>query len=172
MDGATLKGKSILQNADKLTLSRGLLYYKHKPKYHVEEIKCFVVPRTHRRTTIDGCHCDAGHQGKKRTESLVSNQFWWPGVYEDIDRAVKNCRWCQLYGRREEEAPMVPMMVTSPLQLAHLNFTLFKMTTNLNESPKVEHVLVIVDHFMRYTRAYVMKDQKASTAVKIPYEEG
>ena len=62
------------------------------------------------------------------------------------------------------------MMVTAPLQLVHLNFTSFKMTTDLNESPKVEHVLVIVDHFMRYTTAYVIKDQKASTAAKILYE--
>ena len=29
-----------------------------------------------------------------------------------------------------------------------------------------QHILVIVDHFMRYTRAYVTKDQKASTAAK------
>ena len=65
---------------------------------------------------------------------------------------------------------MVSMMVTAPLQLVHLNFTLFKTTTNLNESPKVENVLVIVDHFTRYTRAYVTKDQKASTAAKILYE--
>ena len=65
---------------------------------------------------------------------------------------------------------MVPMMVTTPLQLVHLNFTSFQMTTNLNELPKVEHVLVIVDHFMRYTRAYVTKDQKASTATKTLYE--
>ena len=57
-----------------------------------------------------------------------------------------------------------------PLQLVHLNFTSFKMTTNLNESPKVENVLVIVDHFTRYTRAYVTKDQKASTAAKTLYE--
>ena len=41
---------------------------------------------------------------------------------------------------------------------------------NLNESPKVENVLVIVDHFTRYTRAYVTKDQKALTAAKILYE--
>ena len=65
---------------------------------------------------------------------------------------------------------MVLMMVTAPLQLVHLDFTSFKMTKDLNELPKVEHVLVIVDHFMRYTRAYVTKDQKVSTAAKTLYE--
>ena len=110
----TKQGRSILHNTDKLTLSGGLLYCRHKPKYQIEEVKCFIVPSAHRRTTIDGFHCDAGHQGKKRTESLISDQFWWPGVYEDVNRAVQNCRWCQLYGGREEKAPMVPMMVTAP----------------------------------------------------------
>ena len=62
------------------------------------------------------------------------------------------------------------MMVTAPHQLVHLDFTSFETTTDLNESPKVEHVLVIVDHFTRYTRAYVTKDQKAWTAAKILYE--
>ena len=65
---------------------------------------------------------------------------------------------------------MVPMMVTTPLQLVHLNFTSFETTTNLNESPKIENVLVIVNHFTRYTTAYVTKDQKALTAARILYE--
>ena len=62
------------------------------------------------------------------------------------------------------------MMVTTPLQLVHLDFTLFETTTNLNELPKVKDILVIVDLFTRYTRAYVTKDQKALTAAKILYE--
>ena len=74
----TLEGRSILQNADKLTLSGGLLNYRHKPKYQIKEVKHFVVPRAHRRTAIDGCHRDTGHQGKKRMESLISDQFWGP----------------------------------------------------------------------------------------------
>ena len=88
----TPEGRSILQNADKLTLSRGLLYYRYKPKYQIEEVKHFIVPRTHRRTAIDGYHCNTGHQGEKRTESLISDRFWWPGVFEDVNRAVQNCR--------------------------------------------------------------------------------
>ena len=62
------------------------------------------------------------------------------------------------------------MLVTAPLQLVHLDFTSFETTTNLNESPKVKHVLVIVDHFKRYTRVYVTKDQKALTATKTLYK--
>ena len=159
----------MLRNADWLTLCGGLLYNRYMPKCQVDEVKRFAVLRAHRRTAIDGCHCDAGHQGKKRMESLVSDRFWWPGV-EDVDQAVKNCRRCQLYGGREERAPVVQMMVTMPLQLVHLDFTSFETTTNLNESPKVENILVIVDHFTRYTRAYVTKDQKVLTAAKILYE--
>ena len=62
------------------------------------------------------------------------------------------------------------MMVTAPLQLVHLDFISLEMTKDLNELPKVKHVLVPVDHFMRYTRAYVTKDQKVSTAAKTLYE--
>ena len=65
---------------------------------------------------------------------------------------------------------MVPMMVTILLQLVHLDLTSFETTTNLNESPKIGNVLVIVDHFTRYTRAYVTKDQKVLMAARILYE--
>ena len=67
----TLEGKSILRNADKLTLFGGLLYYRHKPKYQIKEVKCFVVPKVHQRTAIDGCHHDASHQGRKRRVSSL-----------------------------------------------------------------------------------------------------
>ena len=107
-------GKSMLRNADQLTLCGGLLYHRYTPKYQVEEVKHFVVPKAHRKTAIDGCHRDAGHQGKKKTESLISDQFWWPGIHEDVDWAVQNCRHCQPYGGRKEKVPMVPMMVTAP----------------------------------------------------------
>ena len=69
----TPEGRSILQNTDKLTLLGGLLYYRYRPKYQIEEVKCFVIPRAHQRTAIDGCHHDASHQGKKRMESLISD---------------------------------------------------------------------------------------------------
>ena len=57
----TPEGRGVLWNADKFSLSGGLLYYRYKPKYQIEEVKHFIVPKAHRRTAIDGCHCDTGH---------------------------------------------------------------------------------------------------------------
>ena len=53
----------------------------------------------------------------------------------------------------------------------HLDFTSFESTMDLDRLPEVKHVLVIVDHFTRYMRAYVTKDQKTSTVTKCLYEE-
>ena len=72
--------------------------------------------------------------------------------------------------REGRKGPNGPDDGHSPLQLVYLHFTSFEMTKDLNELPKVEHVLVIVDYFTRYTRAYVTKYQKVSTAAKTLYE--
>ena len=72
--------------------------------------------------------------------------------------------------REGRKDPNCTMMITTPFQLVHLDFTSFETTTDLKEPPKVKHVLVIVGHFTRYTRAYVTKDKKASTAAKTLYK--
>ena len=74
------------------------------------------------------------------------------------------------YGGSESRAPMVSLKETTPLQLVHLDFTLFESTMDLDQMPEVKNVLVIVDHFTRYMRAYITKDQKASTVMKCLYE--
>ena len=64
---------------------------------------------------------------------------------------------------------MVPLKVTTPLQLVHLDFTLFESTMDLDKMPEVKNVLMIVDHFTRCMRAYITEDQKASTVMKCLY---
>ena len=85
------EGKCIIRNTDKLTLSGGMLYYRHSPKY-LEEIKWFVMPRAHQRMALNGCHRDAGHQDKKRALSLATDRFLWPGVQEVAENIVCDCK--------------------------------------------------------------------------------
>ena len=40
----------------------------------------------------------------------------------------------------------------------------------LNKAPQMENVLVIVDHFTHYMRAYVTKDQKVETTARYLYD--
>ena len=80
-------GKCIVRNADALTLSGCMLYYQHSPKY-LEKIKRFLVLRAHQQMALNGCHRDADHQGKKRTLSLVTNRFWWPGLQEAAESVI------------------------------------------------------------------------------------
>ena len=63
-----------------LVMSHNLLYMQHSPPGTDEKGLAFVVPAKRRQVTIDGCHHDAGHQGRDCTLSLMQERFWWPGM--------------------------------------------------------------------------------------------
>ena len=66
--------------------------------------------------------------------------------------------------------PLVSVVATSPLEIVHVDYTSFKTITELNKAAQMENVLVIVDHFMCYMRAYVTKDQKVETTARYLYD--
>ena len=63
------------------------------------------------------------------------------------------------------KAPLCPIKVYAPLELVHVDFTSIELTMELNQPPSVKNVLVVTDHFMRYSMAFVTKDQKAKTVM-------
>ena len=65
---------------------------------------------------------------------------------------------------------MVSLKVTTPLQLVHLDFTSFESTMDLDRTPQVKNILMMVDHFTGYMRAHDTKDQMASMVTKCLYE--
>ena len=85
--------------------------------------------------------------------------------------AVAGCERC----RRYESRPVIPEMVTigvsELLDLVHIDFVNMETTVHLNKKPVVKKVLVVIDHFTRFVRAFVMPDQKAQTVAKTLYDE-
>ena len=151
-------------------LHKGLLYLRRTPKNEVTEFLAFVVPRARRRMALDGCHRDAGHQGQQRTLELVSDRFWWPYMSTDVKNVVKNCKRCLQHESKALKPPMVNIVVSAPLELVHVDFTSIETTVELNKPPKIKNVLVVTDHFTRFSQAFVTKDQKAKTLAKVLYE--
>ncbi|OWZ10509.1 reverse transcriptase, partial [Phytophthora megakarya] len=55
-----------------------------------------VVPVTLREDILHYAHEDfqGGHQGIKRTHEKLRYEFYWPGMYTDVERHVKECVDC------------------------------------------------------------------------------
>ena len=54
-----------------LVYQNGLLYMWETATNTTEELLLFNVPANKRQAALDLCHCDAGHQGRDRTYSLL-----------------------------------------------------------------------------------------------------
>ena len=164
------EGKALYRVRNNLTMRKGLMYVNITPKGETEGLLAFIVPPTHRHMTLNGVHRDAGHQGQQRTLALAEEHFWWPKMVEDCWALVKGCQHCQIFKGAIVKAPLYPIKVFVPLKLVHVDFTSIEMTMELNQLPSIKNILVITDHFMRYSMAFVTKDQKAKTVERILYE--
>ena len=60
-----------VKSKDQLVMKNGLLYRQSKMGQTGETVLQFVVPQIHRNAALDGCHCEAAHQGQSRSLSLM-----------------------------------------------------------------------------------------------------
>ena len=47
-----------------------------------------ALPTALRLQALKGCHDDLGHLGIERTLDLLRDQFYWPGLREDVTRHI------------------------------------------------------------------------------------
>ena len=78
---------------------------------------------------------------KKRTESHLTID---PGGLGYMRMSTEQFRTVGSVNFKKRKGPNGPDDGHYPLQLVHHNFAPLEKTTNLNESPKVKHILVIV----------------------------
>ena len=57
------EGWMVWRNCQNFISLQGILYLCSTPKGEDEDVLLFIVPKMHRTATLNGCHCDAGHQG-------------------------------------------------------------------------------------------------------------
>ena len=163
------EGRMVWRNCQNFISLQGTLYLCSTPKGEDEDLLLFVVPKAHWTATLNGCHWDAGHQGRDRTLSLLQEHFWWPGMAKQMRQVIKACRCCLQYEGSTPKAPLCPIVATAPLDLLHVDFTTIETTMELDKSPRVANVLVFQDHFTKYVLAYVTPDQTVKTIAKFLY---
>ena len=151
---------------DGLVLKNGLLYHKTHLTKTGEDLWHFIVPQSHWGIALDGCHQEVAHQSQHHSLSLMQEQFWWPGMTQNMINKVKNCARCKKYKGAPPIAKLQKLPCSGPGELLHINFTTIEETVGLHEEPVVRNVLIMQDHFSKHVVAYVVKDQKARTAAE------
>ena len=149
----------------------GVTYLRVMPKRSNEDVLVFVVPGLKRQVAIDECHCYLGHQGRDCMLSLLKERFWWLGMAQRMMMSVCNCPKCGIFQAKPQIPPMEPILCTEPLDLVHIDYVSMEVTVGMTEKPVVKNVLVVEDHFTRFTQAYVTNNHTAHTMARVLYNE-
>ena len=118
-----------------------------------------VIPAKSRKEIMEFAHDKAGHMGRERTIALLRPLCYWPGMYRDVKDHVQDCPRCM---RRkhpvDQVAPLQNVFTTHPMDLVCIDYLTL-------ESSKggFENILVVTDHFTKYSQAYPTRNQTART---------
>ena len=121
-----------------------------------------VLPQQLISRALIGCHDQCGHQGRDRTLSLLRERFFWPSLYRDTIEHLESCRKCLLRKSNVPKAELVPISVSRPMELVHLDYLCLEPCKG-----KIENVLVVTDYFTKYAQAFPTKSQTASTTAQV-----
>ena len=155
------KQKQLLRFFKELRIENGILIKQTK------SYKQIVLPSCYHQLIYDQLHVNMGHLGVAKVYELARDRFYWPGMYTDINNFItKKCR-CVIDKRPTKTplAPLQPIESTSPFELVCIDFLhLDKCKGNY------EYVLVVTDHFTRFSQAYATKNKSALAAADVIFK--
>ena len=85
--------------------------------------------------------------------------------------SVRNCPKCRIFEAKPQIPPMEPILCTEPLDLVHIDYVSMEVTVGVKEKPVVKNVLVVENHFTRYTQAYVTNNHTMRTMARVLYNK-
>src|SRR5271154_3074515 len=110
--------------------------------------KCYVPNDLELRRKIVQKYHDTlpmGHPGQLRTQELVQQDYWWPGLAVFVKNYVTGCAICQQHkiNRHPTNPPLQPIRSenTRPFSLTTMDFI-----TDLPKSDGFDSIMVMVDH--------------------------
>ncbi|GFN97038.1 reverse transcriptase [Plakobranchus ocellatus] len=100
----------------------------------------------------------AGHQGMRRTKKRIQNQFYWPGMYREINKNVKSCHICQKCSKKgpaTSRAPLQKMpVITTPFHRLAIDLVGPLAKSDRGHS----FILTVVDVATRWVEAVAVKE--------------
>ena len=150
-----------------LFLKNGLLYQRVSLKNHQGPVSQFVLPKSFICKVILACHDDNDHLGMERTLGLLQERVFWPKMADYVCIHICTCDRCLRFKQPQERSKMLPILVSYPMDLVHLDF--FNFRGKADDSRSV-NILIVTDHFTKYAQAYVTPRQIAVVVAQTLWE--
>ncbi len=151
--------KALLRKRSQLLLKDGILCRKRP-------IRDVVLPKLIHDLAVEGCHDRMGHLGQDKTLGLLQDRFYWIGMSSAAISYVAKCGCCI---RRKtlpnQRSPLVNITTTQPMELLCMDFHKVEPSKG-----GFENILVVTDHFTKYSLAFPCRNETAATTAKVLYE--
>ena len=158
--------RKMLRRYDRLFIHDGILVRAiGKSRLHSHYV--IVIPPTLITTCVKTMHDSpfAGHMGISRTEDRIRQWFYWPDIRNSVEQFIHNCTACLQRKNpvQSNKAPLQHIEVGEPFTFWAMDF--------MGPIPETVHgnryILVLMDQFSKWCKAFPTKDQKASTVTDI-----
>ena len=137
-------------------------------KRKCESHEQLVLPQVMKDTIYEQLHINMGHLGPDRVFELARQRVYWPGMHREIADFISNR--CQCLARKKPrvlpQAPMQSIITSAPMDLVAFDYLHLEKS-----SGGYEYIMIISDHFTRYTQAYATRNKSSVTAAKCFYDD-
>lgn len=91
------KKENVIVNGKKYIEVNDVIVVKKKSLYKI------VVPMSLRLPLLEKTHTQFGHPGIYKMINLITPQYYWPNVNNDIEKYVKHCHTCQINKKSKQK---------------------------------------------------------------------
>lgn len=132
----------------------GLLMHR-SPKLKIETI---VVPHTLKSKILNICHLS--HNGIAKTYEIVTNRYFWIGMYQDTKNYVLSCDQCiKFKSFTPKQAPLKSIPIPKrPSEFISIDI--------LGPIKNCGHILTVLDHFSKHLVLYPLNNLTTETMSK------
>ena len=127
-----------------------------------------VVPRKYRQELLRIGHDVplAGHLGIRRTGYRITQNFFWPGVSDDVRAYCQTCEVCQRIGKKGDhpKAKLVSMPIIEE-PFTRVVVDIIGPLAQPSHSGK-RYILTVVDYATRYPEAVALSNIQAETVAE------
>jgi hypothetical protein len=167
IQGSSRNTHVMWSNWPRLVLENDILYRRWESEDGTRSKLQLVVPKSLVPVILKSLHDNptSGHLGVTKTVERVRQRFYWCGLQQDIESW---CRTCEACCRRNNpkvkpRASLVTSKIGYPGERVAMDIVgPFPKTDNGNK-----YILVVSDYFTRWTEAFPIPNQEASTVARV-----